>query len=62
MMINYLVGGWFFATPLKNDGVSEFVSWDDILFPTEWKKMFQTTSYDRLRWFIIPKSHGRELG
>ena len=39
-----LVGGWFFATPLKKDGVSEFVSWDDILFPTERKKMFQTTN------------------
>ena len=28
-------GWWFFATPLKNDGVK--VSWDDdIPFPTEW--------------------------
>ena len=24
-----LVGGWLFATPPKNDGGSEFVSWDD---------------------------------
>ena len=30
-----LLGGW--PTPLKNDGVSEFVSWDDVLFPTEWE-------------------------
>jgi len=39
-------GWWFFATPLKNDGVK--VSWDDdIQFPTEWKvikAMFQITN------------------
>jgi len=25
-MVTFLVGGWFFATPLKND---ERISWDD---------------------------------
>jgi hypothetical protein len=25
-MVTFLVGGWFFATPLKNDGR---ISWDD---------------------------------
>jgi hypothetical protein len=28
-----LVGGWFQPTPLKNEGWSEFVTWDDFPFP-----------------------------
>ena len=37
MVNNNLVGGFNLPTPLKNDGVSEFVSWDfDESFPTEW--------------------------
>ena len=34
---------WFFAIPLKNDGVK--VSWDDdIPFPTEWKVTIHSCS------------------
>jgi hypothetical protein len=40
--IGLLSGWWFFATPLKNDGVRQWGA----LFPTEWQKtvMFQTTN------------------
>jgi len=49
MVVNYLLGGW--ATCPSEKWWSEFVSWDDFPFPTEWKvikfhasKHFQTTN------------------
>ena len=42
----YLVGGWFFATPLKNDGVSSSVGMMKFPIYGKIKCMFQsTTSY-----------------
>ena len=36
---------WFFATPLKNDGLRQLGWLKHIKTPTEWeKKMFQTTN------------------
>ena len=34
---DFMAGWWFQPTPPKNHGVSEFVSWDFLKFPTEWK-------------------------
>ena len=45
VIIPIITGWWFFATPLKNDGVK--VSWDDDIPNIVWKKiiqMFQATN------------------
>jgi hypothetical protein len=57
MVINdrTISGWWFQPTPLKNDGVSEFVSWDDFPFPSVSGKSF------KIPWFQSPPRSFRGL-
>ena len=55
MVKKNMTGWWFFATPLKNDGVSN--SWDEITFPIfteKIKAMFQYTEKNKIQMFQSP--------
>ena len=51
-----LSGWWFFATPLKNDGVK--VSWDDVTIPNIWKNEIHVPNHPPIMFLLldIPQS------